>query len=272
MEIGRQLTMLSQETKKIQPSNTLILKIGTRNFSFLLVKSSDNKIIDFYEHNYEYQLRESEISKELNIKLLNFLKNYNNISNVKLIINNRLSTLVPETLFDEKLSLEYLKYDVKLLKNDVPSYDKIDEIEAVNVYLPFINVNNYLIDNFGTFDYFHYSTLFIKKSIKYELGNNHYTCLNFRENCFDMAVLKNGKLLFHNSFDYKTKEDVLYFILNSFQQNKFKLKKNIFFISGNLNDDISDFLKKFHNNINFSDEKIDWKTENQYIDHIMLCE
>ena len=44
------------------------------------------------------------------------------------------------------MSLEYLKYDVKLLKNDVASYDNIEEIEAVNVYLPFINVNNYLID------------------------------------------------------------------------------------------------------------------------------
>ena len=63
MEIGLQLTMLSQETKKIQPSNTLILKIGTRNFSFLLVKSSDKKILDFYEHNYENHLDESDISK-----------------------------------------------------------------------------------------------------------------------------------------------------------------------------------------------------------------
>ena len=85
MEIGLQLTMLSQETKKIQPSNTLILKIGTRNFSFLLVKSSDKKILDFYEYNYEDHLDESDISKELNIKLSSFLKNYNNISNIKLI-------------------------------------------------------------------------------------------------------------------------------------------------------------------------------------------
>ena len=271
MEIGLQLTMLSQETKKIQPSNTLILKIGTRNFSFLLVKSSDKKILDFYEHNYENHLDESDISKELNIKLSSFLKNYNNVSNIKLIINNKLSTLVPKTLFDEKVSLEYLKYDVKLLKNDVASYDKIEEIEAVNVYLPFINVNNYLIDNFGTFHYYHYSTLFIKKSIKSALGNNNYTSLNFREDCFDMAVLKNDHLVFHNSFEYKTKEDVLYFIINSFQQNKIKLKKNIFYVSGNLNDDISQFLKKFHKNINFSDERTNWKSENQYIDHIMLC-
>ena len=36
----------------------------------------------------------------------------------------------------------------KLLKNDVASCDNIEEIEAVNIYLPFINVNNYLIDNF----------------------------------------------------------------------------------------------------------------------------
>ena len=61
------------------------------------------------------------------------------------------------------------------------------------------------------------------------MGNNSYTSLNFREDCFDMAVLKNDNLLFYNSFEYKTKEDVLYFIVNSFQQNKFKLKK-IFFM------------------------------------------
>ena len=95
--------------------------------------------------------------------------------------------------------------------------------------------------------------------------------MNFREDCFDMAVLKNNHLVFHNSFEYKTKEDVLYFIINSFQQNKIKLKKNIFYVSGNLNDDILQFLKKFHKNINFTDERTDWKSENQYIDHIMLC-
>ena len=202
-ETGQQLTMPSREINKIEPSNSLILKVGSKHFSFVTVNSS-GEIIDNYDITFNNPIAETEIAKELEIKLKFFLNDFRSVNKVKLIVDNNLSTLVPESLFDKKLCLEYLKYSVRLVKNDSASFDNIDEIEAVNVYLPYTNVNNYLFDNFGSFDYYHYSTLFIKKCIKSSHKIKNSTNLNFRGDCFDIVIFKNKKLMFYNSFNYQT--------------------------------------------------------------------
>ena len=271
-ETGQQLTMPSLEINKIEPSNSLILKVGSKHFSFVTVNSS-GEIIDNYDITFNNPIAETEIAKELEIKLKFFLNDFSSVNKVKLIVDNNLSTLVPESLFDKKLCLEYLKYSVRLVKNDSASFDNIDEIEAVNVYLPYTNVNNYLFDNFGSFDYYHYSTLFIKKCIKSSHKIKNSTNLNFRGDCFDIVIFKNKKLMFHNSFNYKTKEDVLYFILSSFLQNKLKFEKTYLFVSGEIdeNDDVFVFLKSFHRKISISKQINSITDKNKIIDSVILC-
>ena len=271
-ETGQQLTMPSREINKIEPSNSLILKVGSKHFSFVTVNSS-GEIIDNYDITFNNPIAETEIAKELEIKLKFFLNDFRSVNKVKLIVDNNLSTLVPESLFDKKLCLEYLKYNVRLVKNDSASFDNIDEIEAVNVYLPYTNVNNYLFDNFGSFDYYHYSTLFIKKCIKSSHKIKNSTNLNFRGDCFDIVIFKNKKLMFHNSFNYKTKEDVLYFILSSFLQNKLKFEKTYLFVSGEIdeNDDVFVFLKSFHRKISISKQINSITDKNKIIDSVILC-
>ena len=271
-ETGQQLTMPSREINKIEPSNSLILKVGSKHFSFVTVNSS-GEIIDNYDITFNNPIAETEIAKELEIKLKFFLNDFRSVNKVKLIVDNNLSTLVPESLFDKKLCLEYLKYSVRLVKNDSASFDNIDEIEAVNVYLPYTNVNNYLFDNFGSFDYYHYSTLFIRKCIKSSHKIKNSTNLNFRGDCFDIVIFKNKKLMFHNSFNYKTKEDVLYFILSSFLQNKLKFEKTYLFVSGEIdeNDNVFVFLKSFHRKISISKQINSITDKNKIIDSVILC-
>jgi len=271
-ETGQQLTMPSREINKIEPSNSLFLKVGTKHFSFVKVNSSD-EIIDNYDITFNNPIAETEIAKELEIKLKFFLNDFRSVNKVKLIVDNNLSTLVPESLFDKKLCLEYLKYSVRLVKNDSASFDNIDEIEAVNVYLPYTNVNNYLFDNFGSFDYYHYSTLFIRKCIKSSHKIKNSTNLNFRGDCFDIVIFKNKKLMFYNSFNYKTKEDVLYFILSSFLQNKLKFEKTYLFVSGEIdeNDNVFVFLKSFHRKISISKQINSITDKNKIIDSVILC-
>ena len=271
-ETGQQLTMPSREINKIEPSNSLILKVGSKHFSFVTVNSS-GEIIDNYDITFNNPIAETEIAKELEIKLKFFLNDFRSVNKVKLIVDNNLSTLVPESLFDKKLCLEYLKYSVRLVKNDSASFDNIDEIEAVNVYLPYTNVNNYLFDNFGSFDYYHYSTLFIRKCIKSSHKIKNSTNLNFRGDCFDIVIFKNKKLMFYNSFNYKTKEDVLYFILSSFLQNKLKFEKTYLFVSGEIdeNDNVFVFLKSFHRKISISKQINSITDKNKIIDSVILC-
>ena len=46
------------------------------------------------------------------------------------------------------MQLHYLKYSIKVLENDFVTFDELNNCDIVNVYIPFVNINNFLIDQF----------------------------------------------------------------------------------------------------------------------------
>ena len=68
-----------------------------------------------------------------------------------------------QDFFNEESCLDYLKFNSRLLKNDTASFDYIEELEAHNVFITYGNITNYLIEKFGSFEYYHYSTVLLKK-------------------------------------------------------------------------------------------------------------
>ena len=63
--------------------------------------------------------------------------------------------MVPNELYDEKLNKDYLKYNCDLIDNDTTAVDEIIELDIKNIYVPYENINNFLIETFGSFDFFH---------------------------------------------------------------------------------------------------------------------
>ena len=55
--------------------------------------------------------------------------------------------------FDENSLDNYLKYTIKTLKNDFITFDDIEEIAAKNVYIPYVNINNFLFSQFSQFTF-----------------------------------------------------------------------------------------------------------------------
>ena len=147
----------------------------------------------------------------------------------------------------------YLKYNAKLLKNDFSANDKIEEIEAINIYIPFVNVNNYLIEKFGAFNYYHYSTILIKKLIK--IANHKKTSffVNLQLNSIQILIFKNKKLQLYNNFEIKEKEDIIYFLLLSIEQNKIDNKKTKISLHGIIKNDTYLLLEKFISNLEIID-------------------
>ena len=149
MGIGQLLTMQSPEIKKIEPSNSLKIKISPNNLTLVVVKHLSGKVLNYFSYNFEKSIPDEELSIKLKSAIEETNIDSSNIISVKLYVNHKVSCIMPESLFDEKLGLEYWKYNSKLLKNDTSSHDTIEEIEAVNVYLPYINVNNFILDLSG---------------------------------------------------------------------------------------------------------------------------
>ena len=251
MVIGLQPMMQSQETR-IEPSTKLSIKISLSGFDLMLSKLEDNSIIDYKKYNFDKKALTENLSSKLDSFLNESKIDFSNVINVKLIISNKLSCLVPKELFDERLSLDYLKFNSKLIENDFASNDYIEELETYNVYLPFVNVNNYLVERFGSFEYYHSSTILLRKILKTTTNNSRTLFFtNIETDSFQVIIFKNKNLLYYNDFEYQTKEDILYFLLFVIEQNKEIKSDTKLNILGGIseNDKNFNFISQFIKNI-----------------------
>lgn len=132
---------------------------------------------------------------------------------------NNLNTQVPEPFFEKQKLDQYLKYSVKVLENDYITFDQLKNTDIVNVYIPFVNINNFLIDTFGSFEYKHSSTILIEKLLhQYKNLPNDFCFINVTNNHFEIVVIKNNNFELFNCFKFNTKEDFIYYILFTAEQ------------------------------------------------------
>jgi hypothetical protein len=54
----------------------------------------------------------------------------------------------------------YLQYNTKVLKL-IFLHDEISNYQINSVYIPYVNMNNFFIDQFGTFDYKHANSILV---------------------------------------------------------------------------------------------------------------
>jgi hypothetical protein len=195
--------------------NTILsIQFSLDGFSFCVSDLFSKEIIYFSEYIFDETLNSLE-------DLLEKIKTIFNedavlhfeYKEVFVIHQNSLNTLVPDAYFDENSLNSFLEFNIKTLQTDFITFDAIDTIEAKNVYVPYININNYLFQNFGEFEYKHHTSILIEKLIQKNKYEEKVMFVNVCKNTIDVIVLEHKKLLVSNSFSYKTKEDFIYYIL-----------------------------------------------------------
>ncbi len=171
---------------------------------------------------------------------------------VLVIHSNNLATFVPTELFDEEYLGSYLQYKNKVFENDFFTFDALPKHEMNAVYIPYVNMNNFFIDYFGSFNYQHSSTILVAKLLEFHtVDDTKIMYVHVAENHFEIIIIQNQKLLLYNSFDYKNPEDFIYFILFTAEQlqlNPDEFQLNLLgFI--NLNDALFQICYKYIRNV-----------------------
>ena len=67
-------------------------------------------------------------------------------SQVSVVYSTPIYSLIPIVLFDETKSIEYLKFNSKILANDYVAHDLLEDIGVAVAYVPFMNINNFFFD------------------------------------------------------------------------------------------------------------------------------
>lgn len=237
METGLK-TIQKTNNLKSHIKKELSIQISLSGLSFCILNRSDSKI-DYLKHiDFKSILIPETVLEKLQKTISDDTLLTQPFDAVLVLFQNELSNLVPEALFEENNAADYLKFSSKIIKTDFISFDKIEVNKSVNVFVPYVNINNYLFEVYGEFEYKHASTIFLEQILETEdNSSDNKMYLNVAPSHFEMAVVKKDKLQLYNTFDYYTKEDFIYFVLFSIEQLKLDPENLIIKLSGNIAED-----------------------------------
>ncbi|MCX2719952.1 DUF3822 family protein [Lentiprolixibacter aurantiacus] len=199
----------------------LSIQVSLNGLSFCVLDTIGNAIPLSKRVDFGKQLSPYEVLKELkNLVRSEGILDYK-YSDVVVIHRNTLFSLVPRDLFNSDELANYLKFNVKMLANDLVVYDEIPNHDLVNVYVPFVNLNNYIYDLFGEFEFKHHGTILLDSLLNFHYKGKSPICyVHLDGDQIDITVLENKNLLFYNSFTISTKEDFIYYLLFTLEQLK----------------------------------------------------
>ena len=132
---------------------------------------------------------------------------------------NNLATIVPTALFDEAYLGSYLQYNTKVFETDFFAFDPLPNYHMNTVYIPYANLNNFFVDHFGTFTYKHVNSVLVSKLL--DLSKNvddKKMFVHLAATHFEIIIVQNQHLLLFNTFEYKTPEDLIYYLLFTAEQ------------------------------------------------------
>ena len=204
----------------------LSIQVGLNGLSFCVFDTISNQILAFEKVTFKTAATPYLLLKELKAVLNKTSTVGTHFSEVVVIHKNGLFSLVPKTLFKKKELANYLKFNAKIMANDHIAYDEIGNHDLVNVYIPFANINNHVFDLFGEFEFKHTGTVLITTLLNQTRSASQPACyVHVTEKEMEVVVISDKKLLFYNHFEYKTKEDFLYYLLFSLEQLQIDLEQ-----------------------------------------------
>lgn len=233
----------------------LSIQINLDGFSFCILNEDLKEITAL--NTYEFFEKKSSLDTVLkNIKEIVSEESLlqQKYKSVNLTFKNKLNTFVPLELFDEKLLANYLQYTIKVLSNDFITYDTLESHHLVNVYIPYVNITNYFLEQFGPFNYQHASSVLVEKLLNLHPKNEELKVyVHVAKHDFQVIVIQQQNLILYNSFDLNTAEDFGYFILFTFEQLNLNRETDQLVLLGNIDQqsNLYKLMYKYVRNVTF---------------------
>ena len=241
---------------EVTSKRKLSIQFSLDGFSFCTT-NTHNEVLEFSSYTFSKTKNSPELVLE---KLQDIFKKEKSLQydfeTVTVIHQNNLNTLVPNEYFKEDALKSYLKYSIKTIATDLITFDELDFMNSKNVYIPYVNINNFLFQNFGEFEYKHYSSVLLEKL--FSIASNDICCyIHVSKSTFDIVIIKNSNLQFFNIFEYRTKEDFMYYVLFTLEQLELSTEETLVSVLGDIEED-SDLFRLMYTyirNIDFLSSK-----------------
>jgi hypothetical protein len=219
-----------QDTPKEDWYHKLSIQVSLNGLSFCVLDPQEQHIEISFAERFPKQLTPFQLQKELKERFREKGIRKFKYSEVLAIHDNLLFSLVPQALFEPEHLANYLKYNARMLPTDHLEYDTLSGLEINNVYVPYANVNNFLFDEFGEFEFKHSGTVLLETLFKlHGISSETIGYIHLTADQMDIAVFGQKNLLLFNSYTTTSDTDFLYYLLFSLEQlgvnpEQFKLR------------------------------------------------
>ena len=230
----------------------LSIELGKKNVSYCIIDPKKHRCLLLFSKDYDFE------------NLFNFINNDNFITkrffSKSIAIANFPNTLVPIELYNEKdkeklFELNHIPNDIILkdnLRNEIVNIYSIPKTlhQTINNLIPEAKLkaqSSVLINNFLSYNQMK-ETMFL-----------------YIKNCFvNIIITKNKKLLFQNKFEYKTKEDLLFYVLFCIQQINLSNEEIKTIIFGSIKKEEFNILYDYIRNIEYGNKLKDISCGNEF--------
>ncbi len=259
--------MTLQRTNSIEKhiDERLSVQVSLTGLSFLVTNSTTSNASYFHEHAFEARLAPEEILDQILMVFNEHNELQGDFNEVSVIYATDLYSIVPTTLFDESKASEYLKFNSKILSNDFIATDTLDTHSLTVVYVPFVNINNFFFDRYGSFQYFHSASILLRSLLNHEKNAiSTKTYIHLLEDSFDIVVINKNALQLCNTHRFKTPEDFIYYILFTLEQLDLNPETTDLVLCGKINEEDETYKILYHyvRNVSF------FKTNVSVEDHL----
>ncbi|WP_339751755.1 DUF3822 family protein [uncultured Winogradskyella sp.] len=243
----------------------LSIQIHLNGLSFCILNRTSNTIEFLKTINFDHKLTPYEVLNRLKAELSSNTVFSEDFDAVLVIHQNELATIVPKALYNENHKADYLKFNSKILRTDYITKDEITINDSINVYVPYVNINNYIFETFGEFVYKHSSSILIDTIIQNaEATKSSEVYININRSTIELLVVDKTQLLLFNVFEYNSKEDFIYYVLFVFEQLKLNVETTLIKLSGYIDkgDETYSFLYTYVRHIDFISTNYNFEISN----------
>jgi hypothetical protein len=200
--------------------NKLLLQASSKGLTFCIFNVDLNKFLSIES----VEIIEAKRLTDASGLLRDYIKNNDKLNqpflSIKIFLESNKSTLIPAPLFDPTEKENFSNFNFTLEEQETVFFDHLKHSDAFVLYaypIPFIKVLN---ESFPDQLHYSYAGAFIESMLIINKNQKSRTRLyvNVRKTHLDILILDGNKLLYFNTFNYRSKEDFIYFIIFVLEQ------------------------------------------------------
>ena len=233
----------------------LSIQLSPDGFSFCIFNEAQNKFLSIESN----ALRNVKNIDNFCILFEDVFQNHQwlNLSykRVNILFESSKSTLIPTPLFDAKETENYTKFNFTFSDDQKIRTDKLVNVDAYKLYAVPKQLIDLLQRLYPGYHLFSHAGVLIESLLI--LNKNlpaHKRCyVNVRNSYIDIVITEGGKLLYYNAFNFKTKEDFIYYLIFVLDQLKLNPEEIELVLSGFIdkNSKLFEMVYKYVRNITF---------------------